>query len=295
MNGMMNGEADFMEVCVRNTPVLETERLILRRFTEEDMEDLLCAMEELVDLCSRQDGQSYSLLQGPMRCWSLTDENGSLAAFGAGSALEEGMWECQAFTRPDLRRRGCFSRILEMMAEDELLQDCDICFWTDSRWNEAAEALEAVGAERIMEEHLMEIPLRGEEPDGRGSDGRGSGRRGCGRRGSGRRGCGRLALDICEDGRGDLAVRAYTEDRVMAGECFLNRGSDSLCLYDLKVPEALRGQGMGTAFMESLMPVLADEGYKRLRLQVSGTNLPAMALYKKTGFLIKETLFCWLY
>lgn len=291
MDDGWDGEADFMEVCVTNTPVLETERLILRRFTEEDMEALRCPMEELVDLCSRQDGQSYSLLPAPMRCWSLTDENGSLAAFGAGSALEEGMWECQAFTRPDLRRRGYFFRILEMMAEDELLQDCDICFWTDSRWNGAAEALAAAGAERVMEEHLMEIPLMEGEPDGRGSDGRDSDRRGTDRTA----GCGRLALEICEDDSGDLAVRAYTEDRVMAGECFLNRGSDSLCLYDLEVPEALRGQGMGTAFMESLMPVLADEGYKRLRLQVSGTNLPAMALYKKTGFLIKETLFCWLY
>ena len=52
---------------------------------------------------------------------------------------------------------------------------------------------------------------------------------------------------------------------------------------------------MGTAFLGLLLPALAEEGFSRIILQVSGSNAPALALYKKIGFRVMETLLYYLY
>ena len=44
-----------------------------------------------------------------------------------------------------------------------------------------------------------------------------------------------------------------------------------------------------------LLPALASQGFQTALLQVAGDNMPAIALYKKTGFRITETLCCYLY
>lgn len=70
---------------------------------------------------------------------------------------------------------------------------------------------------------------------------------------------------------------------------------ETACLYDFSVRPELRNRGIGRAVLEQLFARLAEEGVKRLRLQVSGDNAPALALYEKTGFRTAETLLYFLY
>ena len=49
--------------------------------------------------------------------------------------------------------------------------------------------------------------------------------------------------------------------------------------------------GVGKSTVTSLLSVMtAKKGFKTIKLQVFSENLPAMALYKKTGFCITQTL-----
>ena len=72
--------------------------------------------------------------------------------------------------------------------------------------------------------------------------------------------------------------------------CFLAPQGESVYLYSLQVLPELRNRHLGTAFLSALLPRLAKKGFKSIKLQVSSENLPAMALYKKTGFYITQTL-----
>ena len=66
-------------------------------------------------------------------------------------------------------------------------------------------------------------------------------------------------------------------------------------LYSLYTLPRLRRQGLAYTFFLSLIPILSAAGFEKLRLQVSGSNEPAMKLYKKTGFHITETLSFYVY
>ncbi len=59
-----------------------------------------------------------------------------------------------------------------------------------------------------------------------------------------------------------------------------------------KVYAVVSGKGgVGKSTVTSLLSVMtAKKGFKTIKLQVSSENLPAMALYKKTGFCITQTL-----
>ena len=66
-------------------------------------------------------------------------------------------------------------------------------------------------------------------------------------------------------------------------------------LYGLEIHEKYRGQGHGNHLLLQVIHDLAAFDPLPLRLQVSGENIPAVSLYKKTGFQITETLYGYLY
>ena len=96
---------------------------------------------------------------------------------------------------------------------------------------------------------------------------------------------------------------AFEENRVLLsgpggrplGSCRITSAGGQACLSSLMIEEARRGEGLGSCFLGLLLPALANQGFSRLVLQVSGSNLPALALYKKAGFRITETLLYYLY
>ena len=69
----------------------------------------------------------------------------------------------------------------------------------------------------------------------------------------------------------------------------------SACLFEVEIAEPFRGHGLGQAMIRQLQDLTPAIGISTLTLQVSGDNLPALRLYKKTGFHITETLSYYLY
>ena len=69
----------------------------------------------------------------------------------------------------------------------------------------------------------------------------------------------------------------------------------TVCLHHVEVLPEFRNQGCGTAFLQLLLPDLAQKGFKKVILQVAGDNAPAIALYKKTGFSVTKTLSYYFY
>lgn len=67
------------------------------------------------------------------------------------------------------------------------------------------------------------------------------------------------------------------------------------CLRDFENPEKVyifgyyvrsdqNGKGLGTAFLEEVLKELRNDGFKKVTLTVSETNMAAVKLYQKCGF-----------
>ena len=69
---------------------------------------------------------------------------------------------------------------------------------------------------------------------------------------------------------------------------------DSVYFYGFEIKRAYRGKGYGQSFLEVMIRLLSSD-YRQITLQVSSLNTAAVALYKKTGFRITDTLSYYLY
>ena len=79
------------------------------------------------------------------------------------------------------------------------------------------------------------------------------------------------------------------------GEVFIHCHASHHYLYGLEIAPAHRGRGLGGFLLAQALSVLFLREPKPVRLQVSGDNVAALSLYKKTGFRITETLSCYLF
>lgn len=207
--------------------------------------------------------------------------------------------ECIAFTRPEVRRKGYFSLLFEK-AEEEI-KDIDLLFPTDGQDEGALHALKSLGAEFSHDEYRMELaltecffPSAGEKKN-------------------------RLSCRIEETGG---SVRSYTfypaypdsgsplpasdsstflipgaqkPSAIPAAACRAACFGRTACFYGFSVNPELRNRGLGRQALRLVLLDLRNQGIQSLSLHVSGSNLPAVSLYKKTGFRITETLSYYLY
>lgn len=241
-------------------------------------------LARLTQLCQAHEDLSLSCpLDGDLFCLLAGDDEllGALAVF-----FQENVWECYAFTRPDSRRQGCFTQLLERLeAEAEKMdEEPEFCFITDGRSPAALKTLEALGAEFWYAEHAMiwEGEPGASSPLSRSplpSPGRS------------------VRLEMTADSSQPSSYLCTAMDCTGAPvghfSLFVQEGSASL--FKVEVLQPLRGQGWGTAVICALLDKLPAMGISRLVLQVSGSNAPAISLYKKTGFRITETLSYYLY
>ena len=232
------------------------------------------------DQCRLRDGISLSCPEDGDEFW-LLEEKGCLAALIAVYTTEDSLWECYAFTRPDCRRRGYFTALAhELCAYSEACGEPDLCFITDNRCPAALAALHSLGAELSWEEHMMEYVIPADPQDMPLAGGR-------------------EALTLRVEPGDPYSVSAwepgYAGREEACVSCCLSLRGDSAYLYGLSTDPALRRRGFASRFLVQLLPVLSDLGCSLLRLQVSGSNKAAMALYAKTGFRITETLSYYLY
>ncbi|MDO4325265.1 MAG: GNAT family N-acetyltransferase [bacterium] len=71
--------------------------------------------------------------------------------------------------------------------------------------------------------------------------------------------------------------------------------SDTAWLHDVETAKGLRGRGLATQFLHALFSRLTDSPIRTLFLHVTSDNLPAVAVYRKTGFYTVQTLSHFLY
>lgn len=180
-------------------------------------------------------------------------------------------YECYAYTTPSMRRHGYFSELLDAAIE-ALPEDTEFLFYTDGSDPDCMAALNALEAEQVLSEHMMELNLM-------------------------------YVQDfVSEPSVPDFTVNRTSMDGTETlfyqnphGSVRISVFSSYYYLYGLEIQEEKRGKGYGKAFLSQVLCDLAKKQPLPLRLQVSGENLPALSLYKKTGFQITETLFGYLY
>lgn len=267
--------------------------LFTEALSDEQKKDLCglvsaCKGQEPITLSCPLDAQLYGLLYEEEELLSC------LAAF----KLDEETWECCGFTRPDYREKGYFSALLEeACGKNSPLAEADLYFSVDGHCPQALTLLAKLGAEHIYDELMMKRELRSGNLQ---TDERGLIRS--------------VTLSVCPesiaddspdcpaDDAGDCTADAAASllasgslDGRPAVSCRLNPAGKSMYLYSLEVSENLRNRGIGTAFLTLLFSYLYEKGFKKLTLQVSGDNASALALYKKTGFTVTQTLSYYLY
>lgn len=237
----------------------------------------LCRAHDKIRLSCPLDGDRFYLLTG-----ESPDGTGRPVLNSAVAVFEgDGLWECYGFTRPDARMRGYFSSLLEMLEQDaaQALPEPDLCFVADPNRSAAVNALAAIGAELWYEEYAMEW--------NKGA-------------------CGNLPPDplspsplrltsVSGGPESRLDFTAWLSGNQKAGSFSLYLQPPSACLFELEIAEPFRGRGLGLAMVRQLQDLTPAIGISTLTLQVSGDNLPALRVYKKTGFHITETLSYYLY
>lgn len=257
----------------------------------------------LVSVCRAHDGIRLTYPSeetgGGSRHYLFYEDGGTLAAILAMLPLDGQTAECCAFTHPAHRRQGCFSRLLA--AAMEQFEEYDILFGITDACHPAARVLSALGAELVSREHQMEILL----PQGLVSASSGAGQSS-----PSHAGLTLISQGYPEDCDRDTISTVDTASTIAPaapmppttawslaqggfpiGRCLITPVStDCACLHHLEIKESLRHNGYGNDFLSLLLPRIAASGTSKLILQVSGDNPAAIALYKKTGFGITETL-----
>ena len=239
-------------------------------------------LQEIADLttfCHRHDGieLSYPVEEEHLTHFLGYLEDGRLAACLTLISYEETLAECCAFTHPEFRRQGFFSRLLDEAVSQ--YPDVDLLFAVSEDCADAIKTLAALGAEKDSDEHMMACDLNswhmGEQ------------------------------AGISD---GTIVSHPFSLTRTSETEYTLFRSGilcgttsaepvsqTTVCLHHVEVLPEFRNQGCGTAFLQLLLPDLAQKGFKKVILQVAGDNAPAIALYKKTGFSVTKTLSYYFY
>lgn len=241
-------------------------------------------MQAITAQSRRRDGVTLSCPADGDAFWLLED-SGRVLAFFAVYKMEQTLWECSAFTDPSSEGRGYFSMLLgEALAVSEDAGEPDLCFVTDGRCARSLDVIKHLGADFSHNESMMACSLPGAVT------------------GTFPRGRLRispenpptplpeeLSLTAWEIRPGALRLS------MPAGSCRICLCGGSAYLYSLEIAPKLRGNGLGTEFIFRIMDLLWQNGCRELRLQVSGSNLPALGLYKKTGFRVTQTLSYYLF
>ena len=266
-------------------------------------------IKTMVNACTDADGTSLSFPFDEADLFLYFEHEGAIVSAMAFIPVEDLLYECSAFTDPKFRGQGLFSELLDEGIE-ELPEDSELIFYSDKKNTVAATVLDTIGAELDSEEHMMELLPEDFFTSVRLTD----------------------SLKSSTDSSvSDINIHLEFLDidgtltlRFHSGHAVINFSvvPSHYYLYGFEVEETCRGIGYGTKFLNKVLAQLlkgkvnnpacvparnAGSGTgsaisvsavmdpRPILLQVAGSNTPALALYKKTGFRITETLCCYLY
>lgn len=262
-------------------------------------------IREMVNTCTAHDGTSLSFPFEEGELFLLVEEDRRILSSIAFVPVEEKLYDCSAFTHPDFRGQGFFTDLLNAGIE-ALPEDSELLFYSDKKDRLTAAVLESIGAEPDSEEHMMALDpedffsaVRCEDLS----------------KASGIPSASYLDIHMeSADIDGTLTLFFHSAHAAVNFSVFPSH----YYLYGFEVEEACRGKGYGTGFLKEVLcrlwnlpanspscpPLFAElpsvrgtsvPALRPVLLQVTGDNVPALALYKKTGFRITETLCCYLY
>lgn len=264
------------ELIINNDPSLSITE------TDNPSDEQLRDIQNLVSICRQRDGISLSCpldSDDPVQHFLLYGKARLLSVLSV-LPYDEETAECTAFTHPDLRRRGYFSLLFTRALEVcTYLEECDILFPASDSCPDTLATLHALEAELCGEELQMELFFSQA-----------------------------AMFDISPD----FSLRSYNtnEELLQKWKLYQNTSSDTrqlgscqtsfvsetcVCLHHVEILPQFRSRGYGNVLMQLLIREFAESGLERMILQVAGDNEPAIALYKKQGFRITETLSYYLY
>ncbi len=194
---------------------------------------------------------------------------------------ENGDCECYFCTLPEKRQRGYFNLLLKELVKEA--EDCDFIFPVDESCQDTVNTLKALEASFWYQEHMMSLtfsefqetmpagfPCLPEE----------------------------ITATASASANGPVQYH-FLRNGSPIGSCFLDLSGNSAYFYGFEIAEQYRNQGLGSIclflFLKTFFEQPADERPHTVFLQVSGRNLPAMALYQKAGFRITESLSYYVY
>lgn len=243
------------------------------------------AAENLALDCCRHDSLRLSYPAAPQdhAChYLLYSGEGVLCAALAMIFCSESAAECTAFTHPSFRRKGCFDALLSRALED--YEEYDIFFPVSGDCPDTMKTLAALEAQLDSTEYQMEWTPQTMESAPKQAPG-----------------CFLTSSPFPDDSE-TLCWSFHTgSSEISSSDCpagsFLTTksGNGCVCLHQVEIPPNFRGQGLGTAMIRLFLDTAAQKNISRVILQVSADNKAALALYKKTGFRITETLSFYLY
>lgn len=246
--------------------------------SQRQLKDLLA----LQNTCQSHDQFSLTLpLEEDCLCYLLYDKENLLSALCA--VFDEGTgWECYGCTLPDERRKGYFRLLLEHLEAEA--EDSELIFPACPSCSDAIEALNAIGAVFWYSEHMMELSLSSPLPvpafkvPGLSEE---------------------ITIQPKPDRLRQEKDYRFFHRGSLAGQCFLDFSGSQVYFYGFEICKELRGRGLGGACLTKLLKSLSSlpdsVRPKRILLQVSGQNLPALRLYEKTGFQPFESLSYYVY
>jgi len=231
-------------------------------------------IQSILDASAELEPVTISFPMDDADLYALYEIDGHLRSAAAFTKEDEETFECCAFTAPDYRRQGLFAELLDSVM-DELPEDTRFLFYTDHNSKDALLTLSAYKAECIMEEHMMELDAANISS---------------------------LSITATDSSDHSLTMDEQFPDDTRTfvyhnsvGTVNISVFSSYYYLYGFEIQENHRGKGLGTQLLYHVLRDLYEKKPMPVRLQVSGDNLPALHLYKKTGFRITETLSCYLY
>lgn len=299
-----------------------------------------CRQAEPISLSLPEDGRYYLWIPGAPSISSAPSS--SAASEGSGEISDSSetpaaclilcpagpdLWECYAFTRPDCRRQGLFTRLygkaLQLAQKEGEIsgQEPELVFLSDGQSLQGQAALEAMGLELWYSEHQMEACIKDLDLTG-SSTGTARPLRLIRRRFFDQGMESWLYLAFLSPAAGKPAGAAQAAAPVQAsaptqapgqmppaslppspsrqpkplanrprcaGTCrLLPYGGGRFYLYHLEIIPDYRGYGLGRSLLHAVLASLPED--TQVILQVSSENTAALSLYKKTGFRITKTL-----
>lgn len=236
----------------------------------------------LQEICRSHDHISLTLPMEEDCIYCLLYDEESLLSVFCAFFTENMDYECSGFTHPLHRRKGYFTRLIKEFLEDA--EDSDLIFPVDESCKDTVYTLNAMEASFWYQEHIMELPLTqslklSRLKEGPSFDG--------------------LSLSIASSPEETPIQCVFTLDGIPIGSCCLDSLEHGAYFYGLEISEPYRNQGLGSAclslFLDTYFAHPNARRFKKLFLQVSSLNKPAISLYKKAGFQITESLSYYVY